>query len=83
MFSGAHSPCDIYQMLAEYYSLSDYTFDSFDEDLLHLQKLLKLPRDKVEDSLISFLVDRPSFDVNQKVVRPSVRLFSPPQPLPG
>uniref|UniRef100_A0A7S4HHV3 Translation initiation factor eIF2B subunit beta n=1 Tax=Vannella robusta TaxID=1487602 RepID=A0A7S4HHV3_9EUKA len=66
--SGAHNPSYIYRMLAEYYSLQDYTFSSkYDEDLIKVKNILELPETEIADALDWFLAQNQSFDVNQRI----------------
>merc|ERR1712110_107032 len=65
---GVHSPSYIYRMLAEYYSLADYSFAlSYSEELIEVQGILSLPEGDMIDALSTFLEENPSFDLNQKV----------------
>merc|ERR1712137_322662 len=65
---GVHNPSYIYRMLAEYYSLQDYTFSSkYDEDLIEVQGILSLPEEEIAAGLEWFLAHNQSFDVNQHI----------------
>merc|ERR1712137_743634 len=65
---GVHSPSYIYRMLAEYYSLADYSFvSSYSEELIEVQGILSLPAADMFDSLAAFLDENPSFDINRKL----------------
>ena len=56
-------------MLAEYYSLADYSFvSSYSEELIEVQGILSLPAADMFDSLAAFLDENPSFDINRKLV---------------
>jgi len=55
-------------MLAEYYSLADYSFvSSYSEELIEVQGILSLPAADMFDSLAAFLDENPSFDINRKL----------------
>merc|ERR1712137_143740 len=65
---GVHNPSYIYRMLAEYYSLQDYTFSSkYDEDLIKVKNILELPETEIADALDWFLGFNQGFDVNQSI----------------
>jgi len=65
---GVHNPSYIYRMLAEYYSLQDYTFSSkYDEDLIKVKNILALQEEEIVDALEWFLGFNQGFDVNQSI----------------